>query len=523
MNWNNWSIRRRINAGFAAITLIALAFGLFAIVQLGWIKTDTGHIMLETLPAMDRAGNLAEQFQSLGDKSSVLFIKEIMSPSDDLRAELATQIQTNLASVDKLAKDYVTHVQDAEEKSLFSSFQSSLAGYEQVFRHGIELCSAGKSQEAMELKESQLEPALDNLMTSVHKLEGFNRARGEAAGMRIQAAVSTAQRGLWTGVIGLLLAAGAISLAIIFSTIKILNRVAVALNGTTERMSVAGAQVAGSSQAVADNASHQASSIQEVSASLEQMIAISKNNADQAKLATDIAQQTHETAANGVKSMVELDTAVQDINAASGDIAKIVRTIDEIAFQTNILALNAAVEAARAGEAGMGFAVVADEVRNLAQRSAQAAKETAGRIEATISKASKGAELSKRLKNNFDEILNHAREVDKIDQTVAGISKQQAEGISHINVGVAQLDKVTQSNAANAEESASAAAELKVQTDNLKLTVAELVKLIGSSTTVTIADEPDFHGPSGHHDINGPDLPSRNGKLTVPAREPVSI
>jgi methyl-accepting chemotaxis protein len=362
----------------------------------------------------------------------------------------------------------------------------------------------------MELKEGQLEPALTTLIESVHKLEGFSKAKGEASGARIQTTVDGAQKGVWTGLIALLLAAGVISLAIILTTTKTLNHVAGSLSNAVDKMTLAGAQVASSSQHVADNASEQAASIEEVNASLEHIIGISNHHARNSKQATDIAQLTHSNAVKGVKNMDELDAAVQDINAASGDIAKIIKTIDEIAFQTNILALNAAVEAARAGEAGMGFAVVADEVRNLAQRSAQAAKETAARIEKTIAKAAKGAELSKRLKENFNEILAHAREVDTIDKTLAGISREQSEGITHINAGVSQLDQVTQSNAANAEESAAAAEELNGQAKMLKQTVADLMQLIGTTELDCVP-----YAPLAVY--------ARNGNDFTPEAEPAAI
>jgi methyl-accepting chemotaxis protein len=499
----NWSIRRRINAGFAAITLIALAFGLFAILRLSWIKADAARIVQDSLPAMDRAGNLAEQIQSLGDKSSVLFMKAIMSPSDELRAGFAAQVQTNLAMAETLAADYQGRLSDADEKKLFTDFKTTLASYEEVFARGVQLCGAGKTQEAMELKEGELEPALNALLGKVHALEKFNRSRGEAAGNRIQAAVTSARNGVWAGLAGLLLAAGSVSLTIIFSTTKILSDVTASLDRAVARMSSAGAQVADSSQAVADNASAQAASIEQVTAALEQMITVAKTNVRHAHQATEIARHTRTTAENGSQSMIELDTAVQEINAASGDIAKIVRTIDEIAFQTNILALNAAVEAARAGEAGMGFAVVADEVRNLAQRSAQAARETATRIDGTLAKAAKGAELSRRLKENFNDILANVREADKLDETVAGISQEQAEGIAEINVTVTQLDQVTQSNAASAEESAAAAAELGSQSGLLKATVAELLQLVGSAAVEKRQEQKPGPTPAGGRTLPG--------------------
>jgi methyl-accepting chemotaxis protein len=179
--------------------------------------------------------------------------------------------------------------------------------------------------------------------------------------------------------------------------------------------------------------------------------------------------------------MQTMNAAMEAIKVSSDDIAKIIKTIDEIAFQTNILALNAAVEAARAGEAGMGFAVVADEVRNLAQRSASAAKETAGKIEGAITKTAQGVGISKQVAETLIEIATKARQVDELVAEVAGASREQTQGITQINTAVGQMDKVTQSNAANAEESAAAAEELNAQATTMKESVAELMRLVGGN------------------------------------------
>jgi uncharacterized phage infection (PIP) family protein YhgE len=173
-----------------------------------------------------------------------------------------------------------------------------------------------------------------------------------------------------------------------------------------------------------------------------------------------------------------MSAAMEAIKASSNDIAKIIKTIDEIAFQTNILALNAAVEAARAGEAGMGFAVVADEVRNLAQRRAQAAKDTAVKIEGAISKTAQGVEISAKVAQGLQEIVTKARHVDELAAEVAAASREQSQGIDQVNSAVSQMDKVTQSNAANAEESASAAEELNTQAATLKDVVQDLLQLV---------------------------------------------
>jgi methyl-accepting chemotaxis protein len=281
-----------------------------------------------------------------------------------------------------------------------------------------------------------------------------------------------------------------VSLIVHYQMAVPLRRVAAALYDHAGEVNVAAGQVSASSEAVAEGATEQAASLQETSASLTELASITKTNAEHTLKATEQARDTHAAASNGAGHMAELDRAIQDINASSGDIAKIIKTIDEIAFQTNILALNAAVEAARAGEAGMGFAVVADEVRNLAQRSAQAAKETETRIAGALAKTARGAELSRRVSETFTGILANAAGVNELDLDVANSSAEQSQGIAQINTAVCQMDKVTQSNAANAEESAAAAAELNAQATTMKQSVAELLNLVGRARPAPALEPP---------------------------------
>jgi len=214
---------------------------------------------------------------------------------------------------------------------------------------------------------------------------------------------------------------------------------------------------------------------------------MTRSNADHAQKANDLAKQARAAADKGADDMQAMNAAMEAIKASSNDIAKIIKTIDEIAFQTNILALNAAVEAARAGEAGMGFAVVADEVRNLAQRSAQAAKETAAKIEGAIRKTAQGVDISGKVAQTLNEIVTKARQVDELAAEVASASREQTQGITQINAAVGQMDKVTQSNAANAEESAAAAEQLNAQAEAMKTAVAAVLKLVGGTTRTTAA------------------------------------
>jgi methyl-accepting chemotaxis protein len=189
--------------------------------------------------------------------------------------------------------------------------------------------------------------------------------------------------------------------------------------------------------------------------------------------------------------MGEMVGAMAAIKASSDNIAKIIKTIDEIAFQTNILALNAAVEAARAGEAGAGFAVVANEVRALAQRAAQAAKETAEKIDDSIVKSSKGMEISAKVAEGLKEINSKTKQVNELVIEIATASKEQNQGLGQITTAVSQMDQVTQSNAGSAEETAAAAEELNAQATALLETVSELTKLVGGSaqTVKSVARE----------------------------------
>jgi methyl-accepting chemotaxis protein len=253
------------------------------------------------------------------------------------------------------------------------------------------------------------------------------------------------------------------------------------LNDNSSQVNRAAEQVSSSSQVLAQGSGEQAASIEETGSSLEEMASMTKSNAENAQKANDLAREARAAADKGAEDMRSMNQAMEAIKVSSDDIAKIIKTIDEIAFQTNILALNAAVEAARAGEAGMGFAVVADEVRNLAQRSAQAAKETAAKIEGAIGKTAQGVEISSKVAQALNEIVAKARQVDELVSEVSSASRQQTQGITQINTAVGQMDKVTQSNAASAEESAAAAEELNSQAMMMKEAVSELTRLVGDT------------------------------------------
>jgi methyl-accepting chemotaxis protein len=295
----------------------------------------------------------------------------------------------------------------------------------------------------------------------------------------VASAVRNTNVGIWAALAAAIGVGLALGIYITRTTDRVLRGISESLNDGSNQIASAAGQVSGSSQSLAEGASEQAASIEETGASLEEMSSMTKRNAENAQKANDLAKQARTAADKGAGDMQQMNTAMEAIKVSSNDIAKIIKTIDEIAFQTNILALNAAVEAARAGEAGMGFAVVADEVRNLAQRSATAAKETADKIEGAIGKTALGVEISSKVTAALNDIVTQIRQVDELIAEVAGASKEQTQGIGQINSAVGQMDKVTQGNAASAEECAAAAEELNAQAVTMTDSVNELLQLVG--------------------------------------------
>ena len=260
-----------------------------------------------------------------------------------------------------------------------------------------------------------------------------------------------------------------------------INRVIGDLQSGGEQVTSASSQVSSSSQSLAQGASEQASSLEETSASLEEISSMTRQNAEHASTANTLASQQAGLAVVGVASMQKMTQAIARIKESADETARIIRTIDEIAFQTNLLALNAAVEAARAGESGKGFAVVAEEVRNLARRSSEAAKSTADLIASAQKNAEAGVCVTGEVATNLESIRENASKMTSLVAGIASASKEQSQGIGQVSKAVSEMDNVVQQNAANAEETASAAEELSSQAEELKGMVAELTSIVTGS------------------------------------------
>jgi methyl-accepting chemotaxis protein len=379
------------------------------------------------------------------------------------------QIAANAAKDPDVA--YVTFY-NKEGKALTKEFKGSFQG--EVVKHPVKFEKKALGEVRIGLSFAWIDKNIKAISGRIQKMtEQTQRSTDEAVNSMV---MQTAIYSIITVVI--------LCIAIYWSlsrfVVKPVKTISEGLSMGAQQVAVASSEVSRSSQSLAQGASEQAASLEETTASLEEMGSVTRQTAENAGQADGMMNQAGQIVAKANESMQKLRAAMEKINAASDETAKIIKTIDEIAFQTNLLALNAAVEAARAGEAGAGFAVVADEVRNLAMRAAEAAKNTATLIEENIKDIQTGSELVVATDEAFGQVQKSASKVGELVTEIATASQEQAEGIKHVGTAMTEMDRVTQQTAASAQQSAASAEELSAQSETMRGLVQDLVGLLGA-------------------------------------------
>ena len=494
---NTSATPRRIGTGFSIVILLAILAGLWAIWQTLGINRNVVTLATNSVPSVVILNKIIQRNNDVAKA-----VRQLTEQSEDKTMKVAAKaaFDTQRKEVDKLCGEYQSVFSDAEDQRLFTAANTARQEFLVAAEKVIEMASGPKPAEAPSFMRAEVDPLLDHTVDGLNKVIDYNillaSREAETAGRKVSWTLWTIIPALilstllgtvigWNTVRSTQAALESINLAIqtgIAKTNDTLRSISESLQQGADHTASSSSQLSAASRSLATGCSEQGASVTETSASLEEISAMIRATAENAAKAKDYANQARLAAQTGRLTMEEMTVAMQSIESSSLDVSKIVKNIDEIAFQTNILALNAAVEAARAGEAGAGFAVVADEVRSLAQRSAAAAKETAEKIEAAIASTQRGSKSCGNVGTSLDEIVAKVAEADTLVAEIAAAAKEQAQGIRQVGAAMTQMDKVTQGNASSAEQTSSAAEELSGQARLLQNNVEQLRALIASTS-----------------------------------------
>ncbi|MBY0504892.1 MAG: MCP four helix bundle domain-containing protein [Bryobacteraceae bacterium] len=400
-----------------------------------------------------------------------------------IERDLAEQRQ----AVDAALRTYEKSVtQEADRKNL-RRFRTDLEHYLSVWPEIAALSRQRQKDEAKATYWAKADPAFRNVKQTLANLRRWNEDNGANAINAALALQTAASRWAWILVVLALVASALGSYWSIRGINRTLRETVESLSETAGQVASAAAELSSSSHTLARGASAQAASLEQTSASSEEINSMARRNEENSQAAAGLVTQSEEKFAATHRSLEQMVAAMNDINTSSDKVSRIIRVIDEIAFQTNILALNAAVEAARAGEAGMGFAVVAEEVRNLAQRCAQAAKDTAALIEESMAKSSDGKRKVDQVTGAIREITGASGQIKTLVEEVSLGSQEQTRGIEQIAKALVEMERVTQQSAAGAEEGAAAAEELTAQSAALLTLVSRLTSLVEQQPVEVVA------------------------------------
>ncbi len=475
LGMHDWTVGRRIAVGFVGLGLVAAA--LVGVFERGLSNLSAQHAVSssddeDALVVLTAASTAAELYQVVADAQINLKLDETATNW----AEIRRTAEERLGKVSPLT---VTPEEQALAKAAQAEYVAMVDIVEKELLPALQRQHA--SNEATREMDGRIDERAAAMAAPLRKLAEFNQREAEEAKQAFVAQEASTQRFvlLMSGA-GLLLAFG-IGFAVVKGVSSRLSDAVVSLDEGARQVVSAADQVAGSAQSLSQGATEQAASLEETSASMEEMASMTRRNSENTRQAVTLVTDVHAKVHDSQDALADMVTSMSAIQESSQKVSKIIKTIDEIAFQTNILALNAAVEAARAGEAGMGFAVVADEVRSLAQRSAQAAKDTAGLIEESITKAKAGNVKVEQVAAAITGITDSINRVKGLVDEVSEASSQQTQGIDQVASALSQMEKVTQGTAATAEESAAASEELSAQANTTMEVVGQLRMLVGGT------------------------------------------